>query len=160
MKNLNVKTIFLCISLILFFSCSSNDDDNTEEEQKEEVQEITLEGDYSGTWNSTTDMDITYTNFAISAKFIFSNTDKTRLSGEFFAGSSSFGDNDGTMLINLDGDSISSFSFNDTLIGCTGTFTGNGSITSKDPYTLQIDFTGNDCDGNHIGQMIFKRLNN
>jgi hypothetical protein len=151
-------TFFLVFPLITFQSCS--DDDSSNEEEQEEVKEITLEGDYSGTWNSTTDMDITYTNFAISAKFRFANADKTRLSGEFFARSSSTGDNDGTMLINLDGDSISSFSFNDTLEGCTGTFSGSGSITSKDPYTLQIDFTGNDCDGNHEGQLIFKRINN
>lgn len=150
---------YIVFSLLVCLSCS-NDDSKEAEEEIIEQMEITLEGDYVGTWNSTTDMDIVYTNFAISAKFIFANTDKTRLSGEFFARSSSTGDNDGTMQITLDGDSISSFSFNDTIIDCTGTFSGSGSITSKDPYTLEINFTGNDCDGNHIGQMVFRRINN
>lgn len=154
------KTLFfLLFPLVICLSCS--DDEGPEEEMEEmEEQEITLEGDYTGTWNSTTDLDITYTDFPISAKFVFGNVAKTRLNGEFFARSSSTGDNDGTMVIVLDGDNISSFSFNDTLIDCTGTFSGSGSITSKNPFTLQIDFTGEDCDGNHVGQLIFKRTNN
>jgi len=149
---------FILFPITIGLSCS--DDGPDEEKEQQEEQEVTLEGDYVGTWNSTTDMDITYTNFAISAKFKFANTDKTRLSGEFFARSSSTGTNDGTMQIVLDGDSISSFNFNDTIIDCTGTFSGSGSITSKDPYTLEIDFTGNDCDGNHVGQLRFTRIKN
>lgn len=157
------RTIFfLLFPLIICLSCS--DDDGPEEEPKEE-NEITLEGDYIGTWNSNTDMDITYTDFGISAKFVFENTAKTSLKGEFFATTSfssccDSGDNDGTMFLDLDGDSISAFSFNDIITDCTGTFSGSGSITSKNPYTLQIEFTGNDCDGNHTGQLIFKRINN
>lgn len=153
----------ILLVLIYFSSCSG--DDSPEEEQKKEDSLITLEGDYLGTWNSTTDKDITFTDFGISAKFTFANNEKTRLRGEFFATTSfrsccqSTG-NDGTMVIDLDGDTIASFSFNDQIIDCTGTFSGTGSITSKTPYTLQIDFTGNDCDGNHIGQIVFTRRNN
>lgn len=155
-------TFFLVLPLVTFLSCS---DDDSSEEVKEEVKEITLEGDYVGTWNSNTDKDITYTDFGISAKFIFANTTKTRLSGEFFATTGfnsccESGPNDGTMLINLEGDDITSFSFKDIITDCTGNFTGKGSITSKSPFTLQIDFTGNDCDGNHTGQLIFRRINN
>ncbi|GMN05624.1 hypothetical protein MTsPCn5_10120 [Croceitalea sp. MTPC5] len=162
MKLLKYASLMLLL-LVYFASCSG--DDPVEEEQKTEDTPVTLEGDYIGTWNSTTDLDITYTDFGISAKFTFANNEKTRLSGEFFA-TTSFrsccqdNGNDGTMLVNLDGDTIESFSFNDQIVNCTGSFSGTGSITSKAPYTLQIDFTGNDCDGNHIGQMIFTRRSN
>lgn len=163
MKNIKQKTVFLLFASIIVLSCSS-DDSSPEQEQNEE-KEVTLEGDYVGTWNSSTDMDIVYSDFGISAKFKFANSTNERLSGEFFATTGfnsccNSGDNDGTMIINLDGDNITSFSFNDIITDCTGTFSGNGSITSKNPFTLQIDFTGNDCDGNHTGQLIFKRINN
>lgn len=159
MKN----TIYIFLSIILFYSCSSSDD-GADEEQKEEVKEVTLEGDYVGTWNSTTDQDIVYTDYAVSAKFKFSGTNKAILTGVFFA-TSGFSsccgaDNDGTMTVNLDSDTITSFNFNDTIIGCTGNFTGTGSISSKNPFTIQIDFTGDDCDGEHDGQLLFKRINN
>ncbi|MGD1946949.1 MAG: hypothetical protein ACFB0A_11975 [Croceivirga sp.] len=162
MKSLkqSFSILFVVIHLL---SCSSDDSSGQEEEKEESL--VTLEGDYIGTWNSNTDLDITYTDFGISAKFTFANSEKTRLRGEFFA-TTSFTSccgspgNDGTMLINLDGDTIESFTFNDQIIDCTGNFNGSGRITSKTPYTLQIDFTGNDCDGNHIGQMIFRRRNN
>lgn len=159
MKN----TLFIFFSLLLFFSCSDSDD-GADEEQKEEVKEVTLEGNYTGTWNSSTDQDIVYTDYAISAKFEFLGNNKAKLTGVFFAtsGLSSCcgADNDGTMNVDLDGDTITSFSFNDTIIGCTGNFTGSGSITSKNPFTLQVDFTGDDCDGEHVGQLIFKRIKN
>ena len=160
----SLKSTFLLLSILMMsLSCSS--DNGSEAPQEEEQNPVTLEGDYIGTWNSTTDMDITFTDFGISAKFTFANTANTRLRGEFFATTSfssccDSGANDGTMILDLDGDDISSFSFNDIITDCTGTFSGSGSITSKNPYTLQIDFTGEDCDGNHIGQMVFTRFNN
>lgn len=147
----------------VLFSCSS-DGDEPEMEQKEE-QEITLEGNYLGLWNSTTDTDATFTDFPISAKITFANTAKTKLRGEFFA-TASFTSccknegNDGTMSMNLEGDAITSFSFNDQIVDCTGNFTGTGAITSKNPFTIKIDFTGNDCDGNHVGELVFTRSPN
>ncbi len=150
--------------MIFLFITSCSSDDSAPVEEQEEQKEITLEGDYTGTWNSTTDMDITFTDYIVSARFEFSNTAKTKLRGEFFA-TPSFtsccnNNNDGTMLLNLDGDTISSFSFNDIITNCEGNFTGKGSITSKTPFTLEIDFTGSDCDGQHIGQLVFKRTKN
>ena len=136
MRKPEAKTVFFFLSLIMFLACSS--DDSPEQEQKEEEKEITLEGNYSGTWNSTTDQNAVFTDFLISAKFEFSNNDKTQLRGVFFAtaGLSSCcgGDNDGTMIVNLDGDNITSFDFDDTIIGCTGDFEGTGSISSKKPF--------------------------
>jgi len=155
---------FLLFPLTICLSCGDDDGEEQMEQMEEEV-EITLEGDYRGTWDSTTDMDITYDGFPISAKFRFAGNSETRLSGEFFATSNfssccSDNANDGTMFLDLDGDTITDFDFNDTITDCTGTFSGTGSIISNDPYTLEINFTGNDCDGNHIGQMIFIRVNN
>lgn len=161
---MNKKVIAPLSTLLLvfvLFSCSSNDDE-PEVEQKEEETEITLEGNYQGLWNSTTDTDAVFTDFPVSAKIAFANSAKTRLRAEFFATSTLTScckdeGNDGTMTMNLDGDAITSFSFNDQIVDCTGSFTGTGSITSKDPYTIKIDFTGNDCDGNHVGELLFTR---
>lgn len=160
---------FLFLPLSICISCSSDDGpaEQQEQEQQEPTEEevLTLEGNYRGTWNSDTDLDITYTDFGITAKFEFTDDTETRMRGEFFATTTfesccSSGANDGTMLIDLDGNTISTFSFNDIITDCTGTFEGSGTITSEDPFTLEIDFTGNDCDGNHIGQMVFRRTNN
>ncbi len=161
------KKVIVPLSVIalffMLFSCSSNDDE-PDVEQKEE-EEATLEGDYQGLWNSTTDTDAVFTDFPISAKISFASSDKTRLRAEFFA-TSTFTScckdegNDGTITMNLEGDAISSFNFNDQIVNCTGSFTGTGSITSKDPYTIKIDFTGNDCDGNHTGELLFTRTKN
>lgn len=160
-KQYSILYIFLLIII-----CSCSEGNSSEEPVMEEQNEVaTLEGRYVGTWNSNTDLDITYTDYAISAEFEFSNTSKTRLTGAFFATSSfssccNSGDNDGTMFLNLDGDTITSFNLNDVIPECTGTFSGSGSIISKSPYTIQIDFTGSDCDGNHIGQLLFTRMRN
>ncbi len=161
-KNLFILALFSA-HILLFISCSGSDDDTPAAEMEPEA--VTLEGDYIGTWNSNTDLDITYTDFGISARLKFANAEKTRLNGEFFATTSfssccNSGDNDGTMVFNLDGTQITSFSFNDIITDCTGNFSGTGTITSENPYRLEVDFTGNDCDGNHIGKMIFTRLNN
>ena len=155
--------IYISFFMAICLSCSSDNESGDIPEEEQNL--VTLEGDYIGTWNSTTDLDITYTDFGISAKFSFANGSNTRLRGEFFATTSfssccDSGINDGTMVLDLDGDDITSFSFNDIITNCTGTFSGTGSVTSKTPYTISIDFTGEDCDGNHIGQMIFRRINN
>lgn len=169
MKKLDIKTVFFFLSLILLVSCSSNDDEQEQEQEQvqeqEEEKEATLEGNYLGTWNSSTDQNIVFTDFGVSAKFEFANAAQTRLNGEFFATTAfssccNSGDNDGSMILDLDGNDIISFSFNDIITNCTGNFSGTGSITSITPYTIQINFTGNDCDGNHTGQLNFRRLDN
>ena len=154
-----MKLFVITTILILGFSCSKDDEGSKE---KEEDKLITLEGDYRGSWSSTTDMDITYDNFGISAKLAFSNSTEDRLTGEFFATSSLAsccvaGENDGTLVLDLDGDDITAFRLNSKVQNCTGDFIGSGTITSGSPYTLKINFTGNDCDGNHIGEMVFAR---
>lgn len=145
--------LYLCIALS---SCSS-DDNGTNQEM--EMTEETLAGNYIGTWNSTTP-SVTFTDFIISAKFVISPSDPNLILAEFFATSNltsccSTNANDGTMTINLDGNTITSFSFIDTIVGCEGNFTGSGIIDADGRFL--IDFTGSDCDGEHVGQLILRK---
>ncbi|MEO0573117.1 MAG: hypothetical protein AAF039_15525 [Bacteroidota bacterium] len=147
-------------------SCGSEDDaaemEEIGEEMEEEVGEISLEGDYRGTWSSTTDQGLTFSGVTISAIFEFTDNTETRLRGWFFLSDSpgTINENLGTMTLSLDGNTITSFRFFDTIPDCNGDFTGTGSVISRNPFTLEIDFTGEDCDGNHIGQMVFTRVTN
>lgn len=146
----------LCLCLFIF-SCSS--DDGNEPVQMEDPIEETLSGNYTGTWNSETP-SITYTDFAISARFVVSASNPNRINAEFFATPNytsccSTNANDGTMIINLDGNTITSFSFTDTIVDCEGTFSGDGMINANGSFV--IDFTGNDCDGNHVGQLVYTK---
>lgn len=158
------KTVFIFLfPIILITSCSN--DEGSDEEKEEEQMEITLEGDYLGLWNSTTDTGETFNDFPVSAKISFANIAETKLRAEFFA-TSSFRScckddgNDGTMNMDLNGDEITSFRFNDQIVDCSGSFAGTGSVTSKSPYTIKIDFSGSDCDGEHTGTLLFTRTNN
>ena len=50
---------------------------------------------------------------------------------------------------------INGFSFNDQIVDCTGNFGGTGVINSMGAFV--IDFTGNDCDGDHVGQIVLSK---
>ena len=152
---------WLLILAISFMGCSgsddSSDDNPKQEEEEEEVEEATLEGDYTGGWSSTTPT-ATFSGVPVSARLTFQGTNENRLVGAFFISSNftvccSSGDNDGTLIIDFDGTSITSFRYNDVITGCSGTFTGDGFIRSSDG-ALIISFTGNDCDGDHVGEII------
>jgi hypothetical protein len=117
----------------------------------------TFTGNYRGTWNSTTPT-ATFTDFGISARFVVSASNPNRIDAQFFATTNytsccSTNTNDGTMVINLDGNTITSFSFTDTIVACEGSFSGDGVINASGAFI--IDFTGNDCDGSHVGQLAF-----
>lgn len=146
--------ICLCVCL---FSCSSDDNNNEPQQMEEDPVEASFTGNYLGTWNSVTPT-ITYTDFAISARFVESASNPNRINAEFFATSNytsccSTNANDGTMIINLDGNTITSFTFTDTIVDCEGSFSGDGMIDANGNFI--IDFTGNDCDGDHVGQLLF-----
>ncbi|MFT5751130.1 MAG: hypothetical protein ACI828_001373 [Flavobacteriales bacterium] len=156
--------VFLCAFLMisLSISCSSDDPESQQEEQEmeQDMEEETLSGNYFGTWDSTTPT-VTFTGFAITAKFVVNASNSSRIDADFFATDnytsccSTTNPNDGTMRINLDGSAITSFTFNDTIVDCEGSFTGSGFIDATGAFV--IDFTGNDCDGAHVGQLIFRK---
>ncbi|MBE9490147.1 MAG: hypothetical protein IMY67_07640 [Bacteroidetes bacterium] len=161
MKNEKIFTInkLLLIIAICFIGCGSSDDSPSQEQQQEQEEEVTIEGDYIGTWNSTTPT-ATFTNVGVSARLAFQGTNTNRLIGGFFISTNfsvccSSGSNDGTLTIDFDGTSITSFRYNDVITNCSGTFVGNGTIRADG--ALVIDFTGSDCDGNHVGQIILKK---
>lgn len=106
-----------------------------------------LNGSYSGTWT-----DNIYTDFPVSAILSF---DTDRLIGPFFYTADFVaccgGSDDGDVELVLDGNNITSFVYNqdlpDYMGGCPGTYEGTGQV--KNPVTIEIDFTGDDCDGHH-----------
>lgn len=112
-----------------------------------------LDGNFTGTWD-----DNLYSNFSISTNLTFAGS---TLSGPFWY-SPSFtsccgGQDDGSILLNLDGDNITNFTYNQKLVSfmggaCDGTYTGNGKIENF--VELLIDFEGDDCEGKHTGGKI------
>ena len=60
------------------------------------------------------------------------------------------------MNVEFDGDTITSFYYNDVITDCSGVFTGSGGIRASD-RAFVINFTGNDCDGDHVGQIVLKK---
>lgn len=150
-----INMLFVILA-ICFLGCSGGSDDSEEQQQEEEA---TLEGNYRGSWDSTTS-SATFTGVAVSAKLQFGGSSNV-LTGSFFISSDftvccSAGENDGTLVINFDGDTITAFNYNDVITNCSGTFNGTGVIRASDK-ALVIDFTGNDCDGDHVGQIVLKK---
>ena len=66
------------------------------------------------------------------------------------------GSDDGTITFEVSGDEISNFVWNDIIPNCEGTFEGTGMITSENTFT--VDFTGTDCDGDHVGSLRLAKL--
>ncbi|MEQ9297343.1 MAG: hypothetical protein RIF33_02220 [Cyclobacteriaceae bacterium] len=123
-----------------------------------------LDGDYAGSWS-----DNLYSGFQVSMSLTgFGST----YSGQFFYSStftSCCGENsDGTIVFALDDQTISEYSMNQSVTDffgaggifypgvCTGSYEGSGRLL--DPIKLQIDFTGEDCEGNHEGRVTFTRI--
>ncbi|NNF34469.1 MAG: hypothetical protein HKN68_10195 [Saprospiraceae bacterium] len=154
-----MKKLIICLLAIQFMACSNEDTGPIEMEEEEEEMEITIDGDYTGTWD-----DNIYTSFPISAKI--SESRKDFYSGPFFySQNGSFvpccmdtGDN-GSISFEVKGDSIINFQYDQDLQfymgGCPGLYKGSGTINSNG--WLLIDFTGDDCDGTHVGGKIVLR---
>lgn len=150
LKNINgllaIIPVFLLVSVI---SCSSDDTQVTPEDLSY------LEGDYVGTWNSKTPT-VAYIDFGISSKIQVSDTNE--ITGVIFYTKDftvccSEEENDGTFKMEINSGAIKSFVLNDTQTNCIGTFKGTGKLREVDK-ALVIDFTGDDCRGDHIGQII------
>lgn len=153
MKTQNLLKLITLLLILTFLGCSS--DESTSEITDPVTDTNVMSGNYVGTWNSST-ATATFTSVAVSARLNYSGSD--RLVGDFFVSPNftvccSAGDNDGTLILDLDGNTITSFYYNDVIIDCSGIFNGSGEIRASD-QALLINFTGSDCDGDHIGQMV------
>ena len=152
---IKLNTFVLALVCLCFISCSSSDDS---EDEIIPEQPVGFKGEYTGTWSSTTP-SITYTDYPVSITIEQERVsgNEITLSGPFFATGSNVSccgnTDDGSVVIEIVDNTITSFSFNDRIEGCTGNFTGSGVVTSNG--TLVIDFEGNDCDGDHVGVMRF-----
>lgn len=147
---------FQMVALLLFISCSTSDDSNDSNPDSNPSSNAP-EGAYTGTWTSSTSTGATFTDFPVYSILIF-NSDKTRVNGEFFVSPKTYNSsmNDGTITMQLEGNTVTSFLLNDTLLNCTGTFNGTGQLS--DDGTFVISFTGTDCDGDHVGEMVFSKV--
>lgn len=155
-KIFSMNKSLIILLLFCFVGCSSDDSP----EEKPEEEEVTLDNKYVGTWNSVTPT-ATFTDVPISAKLQPVEGNANRLIGELFISSNftvccSSGSNDGTLTIDFDGDTITLFHYSDVITGCSGAFDGTGSIRADGAFV--INFTGNDCDGSHVGQFILKKV--
>lgn len=149
-KRKSLLGFILPILFLAMIGCSSDDDEKVQQGDLKD-----LEGYYIGTWNSVTPSS-TYTDFGISAKIRVS--DSNEITGAFFYTTSfevccSEGDNDGTFTMKVDDKTITSFRLDDIQTDCSGVFTGRGTLREGDD-ALVIDFTGDDCKGDHVGQII------
>lgn len=115
-----------------------------------------LLGSYTGIWN-----DNLFSDIPIS--FRLENESETSVSGPFFISndfttySNTPGDN-GTITLRFEDNQdgvVSSFTYNQNMPvyqgGCPGTYTGDGTFQM---LAIDLDFTGNDCDGAHSGGKI------
>ena len=143
--------------IALALSCSGSDDADVDSTPE---QAVGFKGDYSGTWNSTTP-SITYTDYPISITIEQERKsgEEITLTGPFYATASQTSCcgsvDDGSVVIKIVDQTITSFTFVDRIVGCTGNFAGSGTIGSNGD--LIIEFTGTDCDGDHIGVMRFRK---
>lgn len=153
----NATRLCYIFGVLMVLGACSSDNEETIEAVEDNSQSITILGNYIGTWNSTTPT-ATFTDFPISMRITQLNQAQTMASGEFFATSGftsccNSGDNDGTVTLTLNDGLITSFTYTDIIPDCTGTFEGTGTFENNN--TLTIDFTGNDCDGEHTGVLSF-----
>ena len=120
-------------------------------------EEHFLNGDYTGTWN-----DNLYTDFGISAKLKVSGS---TISGPFFYSpnfvSCCSGINDGSISFRLVDGAVQNFKYAQSLASfmggeCPGVYNGEG---VQENYTsFVIPFDGNDCEGDHVGEIILTKI--
>ena len=151
MKTINVLPI-LIVFLLLGSSCKT--DDNTTNTEPD-MEEQTIAGDYSGRWSSITPLN-TYDQIPASIR-IQATADPNRFIGQFYFTSSfvsccNSGDSDGSITIDIEGSTITSFTYTDIIPNCNGSFSGTGTIS--DSGTITINFTGSDCEGEHTGGVL------
>lgn len=136
---------FLIVCLSISVSCSEDEPPIVEDP----------EGGVLGFWNSATS---TGASFSLSVSSVLQETDGV-YAGPFFISNNfkpAFGStNDGSISFRVINDSIFNFFYDDTIPGCTGTFTGEGIINSEGNFF--ITFTGTDCDGFHNGTIVLKK---
>lgn len=107
-----------------------------------------VNGSYTGTWDDTlfgtTSISIIFTNLVNDTY-----RGPTYISSNFSPAYG--GDDDGKTTIVVENNKIVSFRYDQFAPnykgGCSGTYRGEGTINSE--FGINVDFTGNDCDGFH-----------
>lgn len=153
MLNLKSITKLLFISSVLFLGVSCSEDEPVVEQENDDRF-------YIGRWNTEASNGASY-NISISA-ILEGSVGENGLgsfNGPLFISNTwkpAFGsENDGTISFRVEGDSLFNFFYDDTIPGCTGTFSGNGYLSETGNYV--IDIVGNDCDGSHSGTFTLRK---
>ena len=143
---------------LLFLSCSDDSDEEDMIVEPEPEEELTIDGEYVGTWSSTAANGSVYEFIDASAR-LEAGSSSTQWSGPFFFSrllTSTFDqEDDGSLSLVISGDDVSSFTYNSSVPNCNGTFSGSG--TRNEEGTLRLEFTGEDCEGAHSGGLLILR---
>ena len=117
-----------------------------------------VEGRYFGTWD-----DNLFEGIPISLEL--THTSGNQYDGPIYISlnwtASWGGETDGSVTFDIDQDDINLFEFDQLLPdyaedGCPGYYSGPGTI--DDEFNMDISFTGDDCDGHHIGTLVLERF--
>ncbi|SMD38560.1 hypothetical protein SAMN04488029_3805 [Reichenbachiella faecimaris] len=150
------KILGVIVISAIIMSC---DDSSDSKEMEDEIDDLILaEGNYRGSWTSETE-SASFNGLAISARI--TKTSNNSFSGEFFISSNytsccGSGDNDGTIVFKVAEEKINDFAWYDIIPSCNGLFEGAGEITSYNKF--RIEFTGSDCDGDHVGWLTLSHI--
>lgn len=144
-----VRIILLVTFSMPILSCGSDDPASDEL--------VLTTGDYTGKWNSTT-ATAKFTNLSISARI--KEVSAGKFEGALFISNNftsccNSGKDDGAIHFTVNGTTITDFVWDDIIPDCTGTFMGTGTITSNNGF--RIEFTGTDCDGDHVGDLTLSK---
>jgi len=153
----NIRFRLNCMAILLstFLMISCGSDDNNDDDDQPTPEESNR---YRGLWNSTTSLNRTFSDVAVSGTIDEVSTGNFRgeffISGNFTPCCGEF--NDGTVSFTIEEGKITSFTYFDSIPNCPGTFNGSGVVNTDG--SLLIDITGTDCDGDHVGTISLSNL--
>ena len=157
------KSILFILWGTFLIACDSTDEPDVVEDPEEVPQEIfSLEaGDFEGQWTSRT-ATATFEGLSITARVRIESdsiaTGELFISSNFTSccGSDGIDGSDGSISFTVSDNRVKSFIWDDVIPNCEGTFNGSGRLAADN--SIEVNFTGTDCDGNHTGSLTLKRI--
>ena len=156
---LSTKYTFLMVFILILASCG-DDDENDQQMEPEEEAEVTIEGNYTGEYSSTTE-NASFDNIPLSVILERGSSENT-FEGQVFLGSFFMpccGNNpdNGTIRMTIVDEAVTEFEWDIEVTGCNGTFSGEGTIDIE--RKMDLTFTGGDCSGEQEGILTLLKFN-